>query len=553
MRRRVLAVVVLVSLVTMSLVGCNSGENRITTGEMEELEPITFVFYSADGSEDPWTDPIAQEITKATGVTLETDYPVDGDDQKIALMIASQEYPDIIFAKGDGARLIEAGALIDLTELIDQYGPNIKAMYGEYYERLKYSEEDPSIYQLCSTGVGDNQYKVSGNAQLQWAVLEENGYEIPYTLEQYESMIKSYLEKYPTIDGKETIGLSISVSDWHWYTTLSNPSGFIANGSVDNGQWIIDEDNNYTATYKHTGENQKEYFKWLNRMYAEGILDSNFATQTHDDYIEKVASGRVLGLLDADWDYMKAEMSLKSEGKYNRTYAGLPVTLNENITCSTLRDQGLSVGWGIGITTSCKDPVRAIQFIDWLCTEEAQILLNWGIEGVNYYVDENGKRYRTEDEIRRYNEDTNYMEETGVGFHNYPFPTHGIGVLDSTGNTFSLVNETNVKEEYNEEERKALKAWNVEMLTDIFPQKDEFESPMYAPIWSQTLTEEFNQMEAKLDQIAWSGLIDCIVCDPDEFSTKWNQLQLRLESAGREEAEQYLTNLIRKEVEFWKN
>ena len=74
------------------------------------------------------------------------------------------------------------------------------------------------------------------------AVLQENGYQIPYTLDEYTQMIHDYMVKYPTINEKPTIGISIACSDWHWYTMLSNPSGFIANGSPDNGQWIVDED-----------------------------------------------------------------------------------------------------------------------------------------------------------------------------------------------------------------------------------------------------------------------------------------------------------------------
>ena len=105
----------------------------------------------------------------------------------------------------------------------------------------------------------------------------------------------------------------------------------------------------------------------------------------------KIADGRVLGLLDKDWDYANAEVSLRSEGQDERTYAGLPVTIDESVKCPSLKQRSLAVGWGIGITKSCKDPVRAVKFLDWICSDEGQILLNWGIEGVNYYYDENGK------------------------------------------------------------------------------------------------------------------------------------------------------------------
>ena len=41
-------------------------------------------------------------------------------------MIAEDKYPDMIYAKQSVNSLYEAGALIDMTDLIEEYGPNIK-------------------------------------------------------------------------------------------------------------------------------------------------------------------------------------------------------------------------------------------------------------------------------------------------------------------------------------------------------------------------------------------------------------------------------------------
>lgn len=107
----------------------------------ESLEPVTFTFYSADGLEDTWTDLVAQMITEKTGVTLKMDYPADSNDNRIELMVATGEYPDFVFAKGSVSTLIRNDALIDMSDLIDEYGPNIKKLYGDEYENLRYSSE----------------------------------------------------------------------------------------------------------------------------------------------------------------------------------------------------------------------------------------------------------------------------------------------------------------------------------------------------------------------------------------------------------------------------
>ena len=536
----------------MGLYGCSAAENTVSVDTQqqettqESLEPVTFTFYSADGLEDTWTDPVAQMITEKTGVTLKMDYPADSNDNRIELMVATGEYPDFVFAKGSVSTLIRNDALIDMSDLIDEYGPNIKKLYGDEYENLRYSSEDPSIYQLCSDKVQEETLETSGTAQLQWAVLQENQYRVPYTLEEYTQMIRDYMEKYPMINGKPAIGISIVCSDWHWYTMLSNPSGYM-NGSADNGQWIVD-DEKQEVYYKHAADGQKEYYKWLNEMYNEGILDPEFATQTHEDFVLKVAEGRVLGLLDEEWDYTGAEISLRADGQEEHTYAGLPVTIDRSVKCPSLKQQNLAVGWGIGITKSCKDPVRAVRFLDWLCSDEAQILLNWGIEGVDYYYDENGKRCITEEDLEASRKDTNYSERTGVGFRVYPYPSYGNQSVDSTGNSYSKSSREMVKEGYDEMEKEALKAWNVDMLTDIFPQKEEFSKDAYSPLWALTLPDELEKMLVALDNVSWKGLIECVVSPADDFDAKWDELQQNLKDAGLEKADREMTALLRNEI-----
>ncbi len=127
----------------MGLYGCSATENTMVAetqqleDRQESLEPVTFTFYNADGLEDTWTDPVAQTITEQTGVTLKMDYPADSNESRVELMVATGEYPDLVFAKGAVSKLIRNDALIDMSDLINQYGPNIKKLYGDEYENLR--------------------------------------------------------------------------------------------------------------------------------------------------------------------------------------------------------------------------------------------------------------------------------------------------------------------------------------------------------------------------------------------------------------------------------
>ena len=561
MKRKVVSLMLVSAMVAGMLAGCGSdsgsskGGSSTETGSAAEASssgetaddksPITFEYFNADGKNGNWDNPVAKAITEATGVTLDVSYPVasQGDAKEdVALMIANDEYPDMIYAKGSATDLYQAGALIDMTDLIEKYGPNIKKMYGAELEKLKWSQDDPGIYQLSYAGVNQKTLTTGGSCQIQWAALKENDYKYPKTLDEYEKMIKSYLAAHPkTEDGLDMIGITMSASDWHWIITLGNPAGLIADASPDNGQWIIDDE--YNVHYKHVTDEEKEYFKWLCRMYNEGILDPNFATQTDDDYIAKVASGRVVAITDAEWHYSQCEATLVADGKVDQTYVGLPVTLREDQVEKALLYQGTTVGWGIGITKSCEDPVRAIKFLDYLCSDEGQILYHWGIEGENYFLDDDGQPYRTDEEVAKAQSDPDYAKNTGID--NYTgFPIYGTGSYSEDGFPYTPTTKESVIANYNTAEKEGCEAMGFEMLTDMFAQPEEFDLLPYSALWAYQQPQELAEKQTILDEIAWPGLVKCVTGTEDEFDANWESMVQELTDNGLADAEEAMTEFL---------
>lgn len=564
MKRKVVSLMLVSAMVAGMLAGCGSdsgsskGGSSTETGsaaeasssgetadDADDKSPITFEYFNADGKNGNWDNPVAKAITEATGVTLDVSYPVasQGDAKEdVALMIANDEYPDMIYAKGSATDLYQAGALIDMTDLIEKYGPNIKKMYGAEMEKLKWSQDDPGIYQLSYAGVNQKTLTTGGSCQIQWAALKENDYKYPKTLDEYEKMIKSYLAAHPkTEDGLDMIGITMSASDWHWMITLGNPAGLIADASPDNGQWIIDDE--YNVHYKHVTDEEKEYFKWLCRMYNEGILDPNFATQTDDDYIAKVASGRVVAITDAEWHYSQCEATLVADGKVDQTYVGLPVTLREDQVEKALLYQGTTVGWGMAITKSCEDPVRAIKFLDYLCSDEGQILYHWGIEGENYFLDDNGQPYRTDEEVAKAQSDPDYAKNTGID--NYTgFPIYGTGSYSEDGFPYTPTTKESVIANYNTAEKEGCEAMGFEMLTDMFAQPEEFDLLPYSALWAYQQPQELAEKQTILDEIAWPGLVKCVTGTEDEFDGNWESMVQELTDNGLADAEEAMTEFL---------
>ena len=74
-----------------------------------------------------------------------------------------------------------------------QTSKNVRSRDG----KLKWSQDDPGIYQLSYAGVNQKTLTTGGSCQIQWAALKENDYKYPKTLDEYEKMIKSYLAAHP--------------------------------------------------------------------------------------------------------------------------------------------------------------------------------------------------------------------------------------------------------------------------------------------------------------------------------------------------------------------
>jgi len=523
-----------------------------------ELKPITFSFYSEDPSPN-WAnmqDDIGKVITEKTGVTLNAEFAVGDPAQKSALIATSGKYPDIISAKGSINKFVDAGAVIDLTELIDKYGPNIKKVYGDQLNRLRYSNDDNAIYVLPSyNGVGHVNFEAGGGFELQHRVVKELGYPKIRTVKDFENAIKQYLAKHPTDDkGNKNIGLTLNADDWHMYISVTNPAT-ATTGIADDGEYYTNPDTLETI-YHYLRPEEKEYFRWLNHMNAEGLLDPESFVQKYDQYKAKVASGRVLGLIDQLWDYADGEKALKAEGKFDYTYGHYPVTLDEKYKSTVFWPTGFMAGYGIAISKTNPDPVRTIQLLDYLASDEGQVLLNWGIKDKHYTVDASGKRTMIKEvNDRRVNDAANFQKETGIGSYVIMAPHYGDGVKDPTGNYYTLRYPEQLAEDYSDVEKEVLKAYGATIWKDLFPKEEEFKELPWGAGWNISVPSDndLTVLDEKLKNITWKMIPKAILAKPEEFDAVWDDYMKQLDKAGVKKAGELRTQLIKERVELWSN
>jgi putative aldouronate transport system substrate-binding protein len=561
-KRKIISFLLSIAMVSALAVGCKPKEEPAKPAETPNQEepvknemdktPVTLTFFNTDLNFDvDFTDPVAKKITELTGVTLKITHPVGGDTNAIPLMIAGGDYPDLIYAKGDTSKLVDADAIMDLRPWIEEKGENLKKLYGDYLERLSYSPANNAIYTVGTNGVSTATWNPSGIMQLQHAVLKDLGYPEIKNINDFENAIREYKKKNPTIDGQETIGLSLMASDWRWYITLANPAGF-ALGVPDDGQWAID-DEKQEAKYKFTIEGMKDYYKWLNKMNAEGLLDPESFTHKYDSYIAKLSSGRVLGLADANWDYQDAIKSLVAAGKPERTWAPLSVVVDETkYKDPSLKSYGYSGGWGIAVAKDSPNAERAIQFLDWMASDEAQVLLNWGIEGVHYKV-ENGNRVVLPEIQQQKNTDKDFGKKTGIGLYTYPFPMRGDGAKDSTGNYYTANSEEIYIANYNAAEKETLKAYGKRIWSDLFPASEELGVSKHGQAWQFNIPSDSDLaiIQKKADDYMQNALAQLVLGKTEDFDAAWDKIQQDLKNMGIDKINGDMTELTKERIKFW--
>ncbi|MCC3381431.1 ABC transporter substrate-binding protein [Paenibacillus farraposensis] len=548
--------ILLLALFLLVTTGCASGTGSTAVkDDPDDTSPITLTFFGGDPNSN-WNnmkDAVGQEIIKKTGVTLNAEHAVNGrGEEKFALMVASGEYPDLVYPKGEVGKMVDAGALIDLTDLIDKYGPNIKKVYGDYFNRIKYSSEDPGIYTIpTNLGVDHLAFDAQAGFEIQHQALKKLGYPKIRTVQDFEKALKDYVVKYPTTNGQPTIPLSLDAEDWKIQITVTNPA-VTATGGPDDGEYYIDP-KTHQAILHYKRPEEREYFRWLNHMNNEGLLDKDTFVQKSDQYKAKIASGRVIGLIDQEWNYQDAENALKAAGNDEFTYAHFPVTLNEKYKDHSLQPIGFDSAYGIGITTSCKNPVRAIKFLDFLASDEGQILRNWGIEGQHYNI-ENGKRVVPAAVQQRKNTDNaSFSRESGIGLYWIWGPHYGDGIKDPSGNYYTTNFPEMIAENYSQAEKESLQAYKARTWKDLFPNEKDFPVKEWGAAYNMPIptNTNYNVIFQKSQDIVRKRIPEAILAKPDQFDTVYDRMLQELNQAGVPKAEKVYTSLIQNRLKQW--
>lgn len=315
---------------------------------------------------------------EATGVELEVvSYP---DVQAMTLMLSSGELPDIVWgydfasAYPGGVETAIADGIIEPIGNYIEYMPDIDAIISENdLFRKTLSTNDGVLWGLGN--VKDDDYLCASSGLIiraDW--LEDLGLDMPETPDDLYNVLKAF---------KEEKGAEVPFSLIKTFlTSHCLYQGFITPGfGLVKSGWYMDDGE------AHYGSAEKEYkdvLVWLNKLYTEGLLDTNFQTVDTATANANFLSGKSGLTYGAIGSGMGTYLSTETEDP-DFAVAGVgPLVQKEGDTplCTAYSPRVNTSG--AVITGACENPEAAAMFLNYAYTEEGRLLFNFGVEGESY-------------------------------------------------------------------------------------------------------------------------------------------------------------------------
>ncbi|WP_165971886.1 extracellular solute-binding protein [Paenibacillus piri] len=343
--------------------------------------PITLTAMGAKFStHGEWKDmKVLNEYAKKTNITINWQtVPDNAFEEKRNIALAGGDLPDMFYRAKltpyDEVNYGSQGVLLPLNKLIDQYAPNLKALFEKYPEVKKsITAPDGNIYTLPQ--VADYLAPRIGNKPFinkRW--LDQLKLSVPTTTEEYYQVLKAFKEKDPNGNGMAD---EIPWSGDKSFPLWAGLRGAWGLGTAGEKNANIDIGPDGKIRFYTMDPQYKGLLEYMNKLYKEGLIDKEVFTQELPQFLAKGTEGTVGSINYSNPNVVGP--------KYQDDYVSLPALKGPNgdhmysPVNPTTQTQGT-----FAITKNNKHPEATIRWVDYFYGEEGSKFFRMGIEGETY-------------------------------------------------------------------------------------------------------------------------------------------------------------------------
>lgn len=384
---------VLVASMVMAATSCGKKNDEASstfestlgdTYPLQTEEKLTWVTWTSSHSDylDYKEQPFFKGLMEKTGVDIDFKFDVVGE--SFYLMLASGDLPDVIQydwynVKGGPEKYIDDGVIIDLTEAIDKWAPNLKKYLDEHPDVARDLKTDSGKYYVFPFLRGDEKLTVFAGMMAREDILKKNNLSVPETIDEWENALR--------VMKNNGVKIPLSFVDAHCYPVMSAynvTDKFYLNGDK--------------VEFGPMQEGFKEYLTTMNKWYKEGLIDPDYGTVTKQILTGKISAGNVGAASGECGSVMGVALSAGKDknSEFNLIGAKYPVLEKgqkpEFGTAETIYNSCS----GVAITSQCKNVELAVKVLDYAYSQEGHLLYNFGIEGESYEMVD-GKPVYTEE------------------------------------------------------------------------------------------------------------------------------------------------------------
>lgn len=386
MKRKVLALILVLACIVTAFSGCGSKEeptgaatNGIKISGVNEFpiveEPIEFTVFAAKSAfvADHETNEFTKWYEEKTGIHINWIVPAGDAQQSFNLMIASGEYPDFILGMGLSREqmmsLISQGVVVDIKDEIEEHGHYIKKMFKEEPSAEEYVTFGDAIYGVPRVNA-DYGNKVQYGMYVYQPWLDKLGIEMPQTTEDFYQMLKAFKEQDPNGNGKaDEIPLCGRGLSKNWSASVEPylMSAFIpTDGRV---RYYVEDD---VVKYAPAEDAYREGIRYFRKLYKEGLLYQDTFTIERSQ-LTSIGENEtpILGASTGSYQGYFCTRGGQSERYYE--FVPVPPLEGPEGVRATVATTSVSGGNCFIVTKECKYPDIAVKWVDWLLSHEGKV------------------------------------------------------------------------------------------------------------------------------------------------------------------------------------